>query len=219
MVPGTLFCQARRMRVASLSITFAFAALSAAPAFADVYRFDPVHSQIWFTADHQHFSHPQGRLRIKDGWFEFDEKNWSASRVVVEIDIASADMGDPKWSDMVRGGSFFDAERFPVARFVSKSVEKTGEREGVIHGDLTLRGETRPVDVAFTLNRVGNDPYLFKQKAGFSAKAEIARSAFGMKRYAEVVGENIELRFEIEGIRDGAAAKEPGEAKSDAGEK
>ena len=67
------------------------------------------------------------------------------------------------------------------------------------------------------MNRVGNDPYLFKQKAGFSAKAELARSTFGMKRYADVVGENIELRFEIEGIRDGAAAKESAEAKSDAG--
>jgi polyisoprenoid-binding protein YceI len=217
MVAGALFCQARRMRIAALSIVFAFAAISAAPAFADVYRFDPVHSQIWFTADHQHFSHPQGRLRIKSGWFEFDEKDWTASRVVVEIDTASADMGDAKWSDMVRGGSFLDTERFPVARFVSKSIEKTGERAGVIHGELTLRGETRPVDVAFTLNRVGNDPYIFKQKAGFSAKAEIARSAFGMKRYADVVGENIELRFEIEGIRDGAAAKEAAEAESDAG--
>ncbi|HVT32406.1 MAG TPA: YceI family protein [Rhodanobacteraceae bacterium] len=207
------------MRIAAPFAVFAFATIAATPAFADVYRFDPVHSQVWFTADHQHFSHPQGRLRIKDGWFEFDEKNWAASRVVVEIDTASADMGDPKWSGMVRGGSFLDAERFPVARFVSKSVEKTGEREGVIHGDLTLRGETRPVDVAFTLNRVGNDPYLFRQKAGFSAKAELARSAFGMKRYAEVVGENIELRLEIEGVRDGAAAKESAEAKSDAGEK
>ena len=47
--------------------------------------------------------------------------------------------------------------------------------------------------------------------------AELARSTFGMKRYADVVGENIELRFEIEGIRDGAAAKESAEAKSDAG--
>lgn len=220
MVAGALFCQARRMRIAWLSIVLALAALAAAPArAADVYRFDPVHSQIWFTADHQHFSHPQGRLRIKDGWFELDEKNWAAARVVVEIDTASADLGDPKWNATVQGGSFLDAERFPVARYVSRSVEKTGEREGVIHGDLTLRGRTRPVDVEFTLNRIGNDPYLFKQKAGFSATAVLHRSDFGMQRYAEVVGEDIALRFEIEGIRDGATAKESKEAKPDAGTK
>jgi polyisoprenoid-binding protein YceI len=189
---------------------FAIAAFFAAPAAygaAEVYRFDPVHTQIWFTADHQRFSHPQGRLRVKDGWFQFDEKDWSQGRVDVEIDITSADMGDAKWSDMVKSGQFLDAERWPTARFTSKSVEKKDDKNGIIHGDLTLHGTTKPVDVEFTLNRIGNDPYQFKQKAGFSAKAVLHRSDFGIKRYAEVVAENIELRFEIEGIRDSGAAK------------
>ena len=199
------FCQARRMRTFNIIATFTIAALFAAPAAygaAEVYRFDPVHTQIWFTADHQRFSHPQGRLRVKDGWFQFDEKDWSTARAVIEIDMTSADMGDAKWSNMVRSGQFLDAERWPTARFISKSVDKKDDKTGVIHGDLTLHGETKPFDVEFTVNRIGNDPYQFKQKAGFSAKAEVHRSDFGIKRYAEVVGENIELRFEIEGIPD-----------------
>lgn len=181
------------------------------PAFAaaEVYRFDPVHTQIWFGADHQRFSHPLGRLRVKDGWFQFDDKDWSASRVDVSIDLASADLGDAKWNEAVKGGAFLDVERQPVARYVSRSVEKKDDAHGVIRGDLHLRGETLPVDVEFTLNRIGQDPYLFKRKAGFSARAELSRSAFGMKRYTEVVGDRIELRFEIEGIRDGAAADKP----------
>ena len=36
------------------------------------YRFDPVHTQIWFSASHEGLSHPLGRLRVKDGWFQFD---------------------------------------------------------------------------------------------------------------------------------------------------
>jgi polyisoprenoid-binding protein YceI len=216
------FCQAPRMRSIHAIATFVLAALFAAPAAygaAEVYRFDPVHTQIWFTADHQRFSHPQGRLRVKSGWFQLDEKDWSSGRTDVEIDMTSADMGDAKWSDMVRSGQFLDAGRWPTARFISKSVEKKDAKSGVIHGDLTLHGETKPVDVEFTLNRIGNDPYQFKQKAGFSAKAVLHRSDFGIKRYAEVVAENIELRFEVEGIRDGGAAREeekkPEEAKPD----
>jgi polyisoprenoid-binding protein YceI len=77
----------------------------------------------------------------------------------------------------------------------------------VIHGDLTLHGVTQPIDVAFTLNRIGNDPYAFRHKAGFSASATLQRADFGMPRYNEVVGKTIDLRFEIEGIRDGDAAK------------
>ena len=197
---------------------FGWAALLAsatAGAAPDVFRFDPVHTQVWFTADHQRFSHPQGRLHVKDGWFQFDQKDWSTGRVDVTIDMTSADMGDPKWSDMVRGGQFLDAERWPTARFVSRSVEKKDDKNGVIHGDLTFHGTTKPLDVEFTLNRIGNDPYAFKTKAGFSAKATVPRSAFGMTRYAEVVGENIELRFEIEGIPDRGAADSATKEKAD----
>jgi polyisoprenoid-binding protein YceI len=200
------FCQSPRMRPILLGVVVA-SMFAAGVAHADTYRFDPVHTQVWFTADHQRFSHPQGRLRVKDGWFAFDANDWSQARVDVEIDMTSADMGEAKWSEMVRGGQFLDASRYPVARFTSLSVEKNDATHGIIHGDLSLHGTTKPVDVEFALNRVGNDPYAFKQKAGFSAHAVIHRSAFGIKRYAEVVGEDIALRFEIEGIRDGDAAK------------
>ncbi len=173
-----------------------------AHAAPETWRFDPVHSQAWFSADHQHFSHPLGRLRIKDGWFQFDPEDWSASRVDVVIDLTSIDLGDAKWNAAVKSGQFLDTQRWPTAHFVSRSVEKIDATHGVIHGDLDLHGETRPVDVTFTLNHIGTDPYVFKRKAGFSATATLHRSAFEMKRYAEVVGEDIALRFEIEGIRD-----------------
>jgi polyisoprenoid-binding protein YceI len=181
--------------------------MDSAHAAPETWRFDPIHSQVWFSADHEHFSHPLGRLRIKDGWFQFDASDWSASRVDVVIDLISADMGDAKWSDTVKSAQFLDTGRWPSAHFVSRSVERKGAMSGVIHGELTLHGATQPVDVAFTLNRIGTDPYSFKRKAGFSATARLHRSAFGMNRYADVVGEDIPLRFEIESIRDRDAAR------------
>jgi polyisoprenoid-binding protein YceI len=200
-----------RMRVFrplwALAPVLAFAT-SAALAAPQTYRFDPVHTQVWFSTDHQGFSHPQGRLRIKDGWFRFDPANWSAGQVDVVIDLASADLGDAKWNDTAKSGAFLDAGGVATARYVSRSVEQKDATHGVIHGDLTLRGTTRPVDVAFTLNRIGNDPYAFRQKAGFSASATLHRSEFGMTRYKDVVGEDISLRFEIEGLRDRGAERQ-----------
>jgi polyisoprenoid-binding protein YceI len=187
-------------------IAIACALPSLAAAAPETYRFDPLHTQIWFSGDHEKFSHPLGRLRVKDGWFQFDAKDWSASRVDVLVDLASADMGDAKWSDTMKSGQWLDAARWPAAHFTSRSVEQKDATHGVIHGDLTFHGETRPVDVAFTLNRIGNDPYAFKQKAGFSATATLHRFEFGMTRYKDVVGDAIELHFEIEGIRDDNAA-------------
>jgi polyisoprenoid-binding protein YceI len=203
------------------SILFGALLLGALPleaaADAETYRFDPVHSQVWFSVSHERLSNPLGRLHVKGGWFQFDPDDLADARVDVEIDLASVDMGDGKWNDTIKSGQFFDVGRWPTARFVSRKVTETEDgAAGVIHGDLTLHGVTRPIDVDFKLNRVGNDPYTFKQKAGFSARAKLSRGDFGMKRYQDVVGDTVELIIEIEGIRDRDAAKNAVEKKPDA---
>ena len=203
----------------------AYAAIGAwsldARAAPETYRFDPVHTQIWFAASHENLSHPQGRLHVKDGWFQFDPDDIANAKVYVEIDLASVDMGDQKWSDTIRSGQFFDTGRFPTARYTSKSVTPKDKTSGTIHGDLILHGVTKQIDVDFKFNRIGNDPYTFKRKAGFSATAKLNRNDFDMKRFQDVVGQDIELTLVIEGIKDDGAAKQsdakPDQKKDDAG--
>jgi polyisoprenoid-binding protein YceI len=226
LAPARCFCQAGGMSIrsgplslrtllASAGMAFAvamFGSPRAARADADVYRFDPVHSQIWFTADHQRYSKPQGRLRIKDGWFRFDPKDWTSASVDVVIDLASVDLGDAKWNAMVASTQFLDTQRWPTARYISTTIEPRDATHAIVHGELDFHGVRKPLDLDVTLNRIGTDPYAFKQKAGFSASATLDRFAFGMERYKEVVAATIELHFEIEGIRDrDAAIDKPGE--------
>lgn len=210
------------LRIVALAASAAVCAWSPdARAAPETYRFDPVHTQIWFAASHENLSHPLGRLRVKDGWFQFDPDDIASAKVYVEIDLASVDMGDAKWSDAIRSGQFFDAGRFPTARYTSTSVTPKDKTSGTIHGELILHGVTRSVDVDFRFNRIGNDPYTFKRKAGFSATAKLNRNDFDMKRFQDVVGQDVELTIEVEGIKDDGAAKtaeqKPAEAKGDAG--
>jgi polyisoprenoid-binding protein YceI len=200
------------LAVAGIALaTAAFVPSRVAHADAEVYRFDPVHSQVWFTADHQHFSKPQGRLRIKDGWFRFDPKDWTSAQVDVVIDLASVDLGDQKWNAMVASGQFLDAKRWPTARYVSTTIEPRDATHARVHGELDFRGVKKPLDLDVTLNRVGTDPYAFKQKAGFSATATLDRLVFGIDRYKDVVAAAIELRLEIEGVRERNAANKSGD--------
>ena len=79
----------------------------------------------------------------------------------------SVDMGDGEWDKAVRGADLLDADRNRTARYVSDSVEKRSDDEGVAHGKLTLRGVTLPLDIPFRVNRVGKTIYGLHTVAGF----------------------------------------------------
>lgn len=162
------------------------------------YRIDNVHSQVQFSADHDGYSHPVGRLEIVRGWLRFDPDDWSAPKVVADIDTASADLGDKGWDAAVTGGNFLDASQHPIAHFASTSVRKIGDHDGVLEGDLTLRGVTLPVKVAFTVNRIGMTLFGFETIAGFSGRASLNRMQFGMTAFPKAIGTDVSIRLEIE---------------------
>ena len=166
------------------------------------YRIDTVHSQVLFSADHDGYSRPVGRLAIARGWLRFDPDDWGASKVVADIALASADLGDGKWDAAVTGSDFLDAAKFPLAHFESGTVARTGGHAGTLEGKLTLRGVTLPVKVEFTVNRVGMTLFGFETIAGFSGHATLDRTQFGMKAFPKAVGTEVTLRLEIEAALD-----------------
>ncbi|MEO7916283.1 MAG: YceI family protein [Dokdonella sp.] len=173
------------------------------------YRFDPIHSQVVFFVSHLGFSNGIGRVRVGPGSFRFDPDDWSRSSVDVAVELGTLDMGTADWTDAVKASQLLNTARYPRGRFTSRSVEKTGASEGIIHGDLSLHGKTMPLDLAFTFNKAGRDPYAFKDKVGFSARGMLKRGDFGIDRYQGVVGESIEIRIEVEGIPDDSAVLKP----------
>ena len=172
------------------------------------FKIDTVHSQVFFSASHDGYTNPVGRMHVKAGTFRFDADDWSASQVDATIDVASLDMGDEPWNRKLLS-AYFDVTNHPTAHFVSTSVEKTGERTGVIHGKLTLLEKTRPVDLQVKFNKAALNGYSLRYVAGFSATAEFKRSTFGMDRELKSVGDDVSVRLEIEGMREGAAKPAP----------
>ena len=193
------------MTFRTILLTSSVLAFSTANAASD-FRFDPVHSQVFFSISHQGYSQSTGRLAVKDGFFAFDNDDWSKSKVEATIDIASLDLGNAGWSDKVKS-AYLDAGIYPTARFVGKSVEKTGDKTGVVHGELTLLGRKQPVDLQITFNRGAVDGYTMRYIAGFSANTKFKRSSFGSTRSAESIGDEVTVHIEVEGIRDGDAEK------------
>ena len=182
----------------------------AAQAAMHAYRYDTVHSQVVFSIDHDGYSRPFGRLRIARGWLRFDPDDWSHAATVLDIDLGSVDMGEAKWNAAVCGRSLLDCAQHRYAHFASTSVERKDASHGVLHGELTLHGVTRPVALPFTLNRLARTVFGMHVVAGFSATAMLDRTAFGITAFPNAIGHNVAVWLELEAVRDDHIDTPPG---------
>jgi len=178
------------------------ALLAAAPVRAERFAIDPVHTRVAFQVSHAGFSSPIGSFSGAQGTLDFDPDDWRRARVEVRIPVATLELGDADWRRRVLDRTFFDAARFPEARFVSTQVEPRGADAALVSGDLTLHGVTRPVQLQVRLNRLARHPLSFRRTVGFSATATLSRSDFGMDNWGNLVGDEVRLLLEVEATRE-----------------
>ena len=166
------------------------------------YVIDPVHTRVLFEIDHAGFSKAIGTVSGSEGSLQFDADDWSTAKLEVTVPMQRLDMGDSGWSASVFAPRFLDIKRYPQARFVSTRVERHEGNRGTVCGELTLHGTTRPLCMALVLNRIARYPLPpFRRTAGFSARASLKRSDFGMTSWRSLVGDEVELRIEAELFR------------------
>lgn len=174
------------------------------PVFAAPARYvlDPVHTRVQFAVDHAGFSKAIGTVSGSTGTLMFDPDDWQSARVEVTIPIGRIDLGDAKWNQATLARGLLDAERHPVATFVSKRIEPIDAQRAIVHGDLTLRGETREVALQVVLNALKRHPLPpFRRTVGFSATGMLSRSEFGVDAWKSMIGDAVELRLEVEATR------------------
>lgn len=177
-----------------------------APVSVEHYTFDKAHTQILFFVDHLGFSKSQGEFLDFDGFFNFDLEHPEKSNVDISINVPGLDMDDEKWNAHMQSADFFDAEKFPTMTFKSTEIEVTGKKTANITGDLTLLGVTKPVTLVAKHNKSDKHAFSGKYVSGFSATTAIKRSEFGMEYGLPMVGDDVEIRIEVEGLRTEAEA-------------
>ncbi len=145
---------------------------------AGTYALDPTHSYVSFTARHLMVTKVRGRFPVTEGKLVIAQDP-SASSVEATIDVTGVETGDPKRDEHLRSADFFDVEQFGEASFRSTSVENHGDGEFTLHGELTLHGVTKPVELKGEY--LGTQPSPWGDtRIGFSAETEVNRSEWGV---------------------------------------
>lgn len=183
------------------------AAVEAVKPVSGSYQLDPTHTDVLAQWTHFGFSQPSAQFGISAGTLTWDADDVSKSSVDVTIPVTAINSFVDKLDEHLKGGDFFDAAKFPDARFKSTSVAAAGTNKLTVTGDLTIKDVTKPVTLDVTLNGAGEHPMLKKQAIGFSATATIKRTDFGVGAYAPNVSDDVQLRITTEGtLADAPAA-------------
>ena len=168
-------------------------------AVAADYEIDPSHAFIQFHISHLGFSTVAGRFNQFKGNFSWDKENPAASKIALTIDTASIDSNWAERDKHLRGRDFLDVEQFPEAKFESVSYEGD-ENGGLLLGNLTLHGVTKPIGIKVSAIGEGKDPW-GGYRAGFSGTAELTRADFGMNFDLGPAAKKMTFDLFIEGKR------------------
>jgi polyisoprenoid-binding protein YceI len=120
----------------------------------------------------------EGRFRRWKAHVDFRPTELAKSRVEFEIELASIDLASEESEAEAMRALWFDAGRFPVARFVSTGIRDLGGERYEIAGALSLKGITKDLAVPVTLKK---DP----------AGNRVAEGQFTVKRLDFKVGEGL----------------------------
>lgn len=169
------------------------------------YVLDKDHASLVWKINHLGFSTFIGRFNQMEASLDFDPENIENSSLEVIIDTTSLDVNNPEFEEQLKGDDWFNTEQFPQAVFRStRFVESVDEDTFIFEGDLTLLGNTAPMQMTINFHGGGRNFLTRSYTLGFSADATFNRSEWGLDRFTSFgIGDEIELEVHVEFMEAG----------------
>lgn len=165
------------------------------------FTLDPTHTFPSFEIRHQGISTMRGKFNRTQGRVVLDPQG-GGGLIEVTVDAASVDTGMDDLDRKLRGSAFFATGGFPAITFKSTRIEYQDGKPVLARGELTLLGQTRPIeleirDYACTLQFLTRRPL-----CGADVHAKLRRSDYGMNFGIPLIGDEVRLAIEVEGFRE-----------------
>lgn len=162
---------------------------------------DTTHSEIAFKVKHMMISTVTGHFEDFEATAKTDGENFNDAAIEFSAKTASVNTKNKDRDTHLKSDDFFNSEKFPEIKFVSKSFD--GEQ---LIGDLTIRDVTKQITLAADFNGIAVDPY-GQTKAGFEITGEINRKDFNLTWSAVteagsiVVSDKVKLVIDVQFVK------------------
>ena len=164
------------------------------------WKSDQTHSSANFAVKHMVVATFRGHFDNLDATLAVGEDG--NAQLTGSVEAGSVVVKDENLQAHLAAPDFFDTERYPELRFVSRSIRRDGD-ELVVEGDLTIKDQTHPVEARGTIT----DPHETLGgaiKIGLTLETIIDRTKFGLNWNAPLpkggfaVADDVKLTIELE---------------------
>ena len=151
---------------------------------------DPVHSNVSFEIAYS------GTNTFRGGFHEYSA-GVEDGVLTGSAKVASVDVKDEQLNGHLQTPDFFDAERFPEITFRTSDLE---------HGELTIKGVTRPVAIAASVSEPNVDPF-GRERVGITLEATVDRNEYGVSWNApnqgggNYLGDDVTIKADLALVR------------------
>ena len=167
---------------------------------AATYEVDPAHANVRFAIDHFKTSTNTGGFYNLTGQMQYDASD-KTGHIAIDIPMQSLNTGNKDFDQVLKSPDFFDAQRYPVARFESTQWHfATGTvypQITRIDGNLTLHGQTHPVQLTTTKYNCYFSLILKKSVCGGDFTTTIDRTKWGISKYV-LLGMSKDVKLDIQ---------------------
>lgn len=174
------------------------------------WQIDPAHSEVLFKVKHLMITTVTGNFKTFNLEVETDSDDFTtAKKIEFTADLDSIDTNNAQRDAHLKSADFFNVEENRQLRFVGTKYEGNGD-EAKLHGELTIKGITRPVTLHVEFGGIVVDPY-GQTKAGFTVSGKISRKDFGLTWNAVteagsvVVSDEVKIHAEVQLVKQAAA--------------
>ncbi len=182
------------------------------------WKFDPLHTQVEFSAKHFGMMTVRGNFHEVTAGGEIYPDDPSRSKIEATINTASIRTHNEQRDNDLRSSYFLEIDKYPTMQFQSTDIKKVGDDTYKVTGDLTIKGTTKPVTLDVVRLGELNDAEMMGHRISYQATTRINRKDFGMNFDALrdgrlVVSNEIDISIEGEIIE---TVDKPAEQKEEA---
>lgn len=165
------------------------------------YELDKTHTNIVWYADRMGYSRTIGRFAEFEGTIELNSCEVNKSKINIVIDTNSITSGNAEIDRQLKSVTFFDVDNYPKARFQSTNISLVEKDNAEVNGNFTLLGKTREISLKVRFNKKAIDPLINVMRTGYSIRANVQRSKWGMDKLLAFVSDDISIVIEAEALK------------------